>query len=195
MNSCVLPLPRLSIVIIAALIMAGAIAPSARAETAATTGVTFEIVDEGRLDISWVNSDIIFTANGQTPTLSATSPPIMVTADFQLEISDTRADGNRTGYAITVRASDFTGAGAPTYIPAGQIWISTVSASMETIPVAGSIGATLNQPVAVLAVPDDAPPVNGTITLTIAMTLAPGIVATSYAGNLTFDVLPLSSGT
>jgi hypothetical protein len=179
---------------LAALAMLVPAAPNVIADTSSQTSVTFEIVNEGQLDISWASEVPAFTVNGEAPVLTATSPPTEAFAEFRLVISDTRADGNRTGYAVTVQSSAFTASGSMTVIQPDQLRVSGITADPTGTHLDTIAGVALNQPVTILTVENGAPAVNATVTITVAMLIAPGMAAASYSGSLWFDLLPVSSG-
>jgi hypothetical protein len=170
-------------------------APNARADTSSQTSVTFDIVDQGRLDIAWAPDVPAFTVSGEAPVLTATSPPVEAIANFQLHISDTRADGNRTGYAITIQSTAFTPTRSGATIQPGQLHISAITTEPAGIRLnSAATAATLDRQITILTVESGAAAVNATVTISVALLLMPGMVATSYSGSLWFDVLPLSSG-
>lgn len=181
---------RLALLILVAAIHAAGIAPAARAGPAGTTGITFDIVDEGTLSISWGAETPAFTVNGDAPSLTATSPPVKAAATFTLLIADTRADENRTGYAIAISASIFTAEGSPTPITPDRLHIDMLTASVDGIVNPAAIGATLDQPVTVVSTPPPAPAGDIAITLTVVMTLTPGIAPGAYSGSVTLSLLP-----
>jgi hypothetical protein len=169
--------------------LSGLTVPLASAQTSTETSVTVSIVDEGSLDIAWASSGLAFLADGESPAMTAGSPAVTATATFSLAIADTRADGSRPGYTVSVRADAFTAEGSSSVIGPELLTIVDLGGFPEGTSGATAIGATLDAPVPLLTVASDAPAIAATIEITVAMTLPPGTAPGAYNGGLTFDVL------
>jgi hypothetical protein len=111
------------------------------------------------------------------------------TSTFSLVVTDTRPDETRAGYAISLAAQPFTADGSRTVI--GPEMLSIVGVSGLPGGGTSSLVATLDAPVTILSVADGAAAVSTTLTITIAMTLMPGMMPGNYAGAITFDVIPV----
>ncbi len=133
---------------------------------------------------------VAFLADGESPALTAGSPTVIATATFSLAITDTRADGSRPGYTVSLSADAFTAEGSTTVIGPGLLTIVDLTGLPEGTSGATAIGATLDTPVPVLTVSSDAPAITTTIAITVAMTLPPGTMPGAYSGGLTFDMMP-----
>lgn len=180
---------RLILALIGIGIVLGVSLVEVQAQTTAETDVTIKVIDEGTLDVTWATSDATFLANGEAPALTAANPSITASATFALAIDDTRTDGNRAGYAISLRASALTVDGSGTAIEPNRLTI----AAIDGLPEAAAIGQSLGAPVTVLTVDSGADAVSTTVTITVELTLVPGDQPGAYQGGLTFDVTPLTS--
>jgi hypothetical protein len=188
---------RLILVFVALGIALGTTAANVHAQTTAETGVSITIVDDtpiddGDLAIAWATENAIFLAGDDAPALTAANPSATVSATFALTIDDTRADPDRSGYTISLRAGAFTAADSASVITPDLLAIANVTGLPEGASPAMAMGQALDTPVTILSVPTGADPVATTVTVTVTMTLPPGTMPGTYRGGLAFDVVPLT---
>ena len=126
------------------------------------------------------------------PSLTASTPSVTATATLDLVISDSRADGNRTGYTISLAASGF-GAGGDTAIAPSQLMVIAVNGAPDGLSAATAIGQTLDTPVRLVTVAAGASAVDATLAVTVAMTIYAGTPPGSYNGGFSFDVQPFAA--
>jgi hypothetical protein len=119
---------------------------------------------------------------------------VVATATFVLDVTDTRPDDTRDGYAIAISADSFSATDARTPISQASLSIVSITGLPDGYTAPFAIGARLDSPVTILTVPDSSPAIDTMLSITIAMTLTPEIMEGNYSGGITSSVLPISSG-
>jgi hypothetical protein len=169
-----------------------AVLPSwSNANTLDQAPVSISVVNDGALEIAWMGGAAGFLVNGEIPTLVAGTPEVVATATFELNITDTRPVATRTGYVVAISAREFAAANDSTTVTPSMLSIQSISGLPAGYVAEAAIGARLDSPVTILTVPNGAGAVDATISITIAMTITPGIMEGSYVGNITADILPI----
>ncbi|MGC4106858.1 MAG: hypothetical protein QM753_10975 [Thermomicrobiales bacterium] len=180
----------------AALLIAGSIAGPGLAHAqeeapTAETEIVVSVTNEGSLAVSWASTDIAFTADGEQPSISASSPTPYITATLSLAIADTRGDGSRAGYTIVLHATDLTTEGGSA-IAASALQVESVTGAPSSAVSVATQGASFANAITVLTVPDGAPAATATIDIVVGTTLEPTTAGGTYTGTFTFDVLPVT---
>jgi hypothetical protein len=178
------------LILVATILIASLIASSPRAAADETT-IEITFANAGSLSIAWASGDQAFLVNGNQPGVSSSLPATIASATFTIAIEDTRADGERPGYAIALSATEFTAEGSLTPVPAQQFAIASVSASEGSGVVPTGVPQSLAAPVTLLTVQDEAQAVATTLTVVVEMTILPGTMPGYYLGTLMLEVLPL----
>lgn len=155
--------------------------------------ITINIVPAGALDLAWTSPPVAFLVHGEPPSLDATTRSVVATATFVLDVTDTRPDDSREGYAIAVSAGTFTAENVSTTIAPSMLSVLSITGLPDGYSAPSAIGAALDSSVTILSIPNGADAVTTTISIEIAMTLTPGIMEGNYSGVITSSVLPLSS--
>ncbi|MCC6705222.1 MAG: hypothetical protein IT334_10120 [Thermomicrobiales bacterium] len=173
---------------IALLIGVSALLPASASDE---TRITITLQNVGSLSVAWLDSERTFLVNGEEPGVSSSSPA-RATAEFAIEIRDTRADGERHGYSVAIAATAFTAIGSTTPLAPDQLAVMSVASAPATVSPVGA-GQSLSTAVTLLTVEDEAPPVTTTITVTVALTIVAGTMPGAYSGRVTLEVLPLQA--
>lgn len=160
------------------------------AETGDGAPITISIVPEGMLDIGWASASVAFLVNGQAPTINATTPSVVATASFILDVTDTRPLDTRASYQVAISAGTFTAENASTTIAPSMLSIQSISGLPDGYSAVNAIGKPLDSSVTILSVPQGAAAVDATITITVAMKITPGVASGEYSGGITYSILP-----
>lgn len=159
------------------------------AAAADETQIEITFANVGSLSVNWATGDQAFLVDGAEPGVSSSSPPIIATATFTISIEDTRADGERSGYAVALSASVFTADGSQTPVPSEQFAIASVAASAGSGVTPTGALQSLATPVTVLTVLDEDPAVVTTLTVVVEMTILAGTMPGVYEGQLVLEVI------
>ncbi len=170
------------------------VAATAAAQTTTQTDVTVLITDTGTLDVHWGDGPFQFLANGAAPSVTAVDAA-QTTATFSIVIHDTRADSDRTGYAITLTSTGIGADGSAPLLGPEHLLISDLTGLPEGASAPNAIGSTLVAPVTVISVAANAPAIDTTISLAISLTIPAGTFPGTYTGGFSLDVLPGASVT
>ena len=192
-----MPVPRRRHTLIMAILVLGMtmnLHKTAGAETSTTTEVIVQTVSAGEFDVHWDTSSTRFvTSDGDNPSVTATQSTV-AHATFPLVINDTRADGERPGYTISISAGAFGIAGSHYAIPADQLAITGLSGLPEGYDTSSSVGNPLDTAVTILTVENAAPALSDTtITVTLRMEIPAGMPPGAYTGEITVGVMPLTA--
>jgi hypothetical protein len=164
----------------------------ARADTTATTGITVTTENTGSLTIAFADADpdagyplVDAAGNAEIPVSAVDGNTATVT--IKLVWEDTRADGARPPYTISLSAADLKStiakpSGGVYAIPAANLVITEIGDQTATPPLPLNISQT------VLTSPDPPAPGSGSLTLTVQLTIPPSTYPTSYSTTLTATI-------
>jgi hypothetical protein len=168
----------------------GAVKTESSADTGAETDITFETQNVGVLTIAITGDSVTFLrSDGGEPGVSTLGGEA-VRATVSIRIIDTRADGVRSGYTIALSASPFRALSSSTPISSENLSIASIGTGDGIQLDLAGLGQTLDAPVTLVIVEDEAPAVDITLIVEVEMILPPGTMAGAYEGQLTLDLLP-----
>lgn len=184
------PLTFFRLLVLGAVLLPSLLVQGALANTTTSVPVTVSVTDVGELDVSLGSGPIAFlTSDGSAPGVSSTTGAVAY-ADVDIVISDSRSDGARDPYIVSLSMTEFTHVDGAAHGTIGtNRMAATAVAGLPDGMGSGIAGATpMTSPVVVVNSGDVPAAGTWTVTVTILIDLPAGTVPGDFNGGLSIQV-------